>query len=359
MRMTPALVLVGSMLVVWAAIIAVVVVPTYTIPDRPSEIWRPLTPLEERGQKLFIANGCTYCHSQYIRPMDWDIGSERIAKSEDYYRMTPHLLGSERTGPDLSQEGGEHSDDWQIAHFINPRFTRPESLMPSFAFLERGGAAALQRYVQGSAAKPRKSARTQPGDLDALVAYVQSRGWRDADYRTARQRYWQSKAVAAFMAGPDANIEWLHSMVPAGWRNIPNPYPADSASISRGQKIYQQFCIGCHGPVGDGQGPAAPYLLPRPLNFTTLKRHLVGGKYIGGILYYQIMNGITGTAMPYHKKDLESEKIWDVSNFIAANFIGYTDSNVEPKGIDASYETPETRGKAPVFVPPTTGRPTR
>ena len=29
------------------------------------------------------------------------------------------------------------------------------------------------------------------------------------------------------------------------------------------------------------------------------------------------MNGITGTAMPYFKRDLESEKIWDVSNYVA------------------------------------------
>ncbi|HBD10316.1 MAG TPA: cytochrome-c oxidase, partial [Syntrophobacteraceae bacterium] len=36
---------------------------------------------------------------------------------------------------DLSQEGGEHPDDWHLAHFINPRFVRPESIMPSWEFL--------------------------------------------------------------------------------------------------------------------------------------------------------------------------------------------------------------------------------
>jgi mono/diheme cytochrome c family protein len=50
------------------------------------------------------------------------------------------------------------------------------------------------------------------------------------------------------------------------------------------------------------------------------------------------MNGITGTAMPYFKKALESEKIWDVSNFIAVWFVGYTDADTSPRGIDASYE---------------------
>ncbi len=74
-----------------------------------------------------------------------------------------------------------------------------------------------------------------------------------------------------------------------------------------------------------------------------LKRHLVNGRYIGGILYYQIMNGVTGSAMPYFKKILESDKIWDVSNYIAVSFIAYTDSNRDPRGIDAALEDPRER----------------
>jgi cytochrome c oxidase cbb3-type subunit II len=80
------------------------------------------------------------------------------------------------------------------------------------------------------------------------------------------------------------------------------------------------------------------YVSPPPLNFTTLRRHLVENKYIGGIFYYQIMNGITGTAMPYFKRHLESEKIWDLANYLGVSFLGYTDATIEPHGIDASYE---------------------
>ena len=81
-------------------------------------------------------------------------------------------------------------------------------------------------------------------------------------------------------------------------------------------------------------GPAEPFLYPPPLNFTILK----GRGVSGGILYYQIMNGITGTAMPYFKKDLESEKIWDVGDYVAQNFIGESDAGAAPKGIPAAYE---------------------
>jgi cbb3-type cytochrome c oxidase subunit II len=317
MKMTPALVVIGGLLVFWASTFIAVILPSMTLQEKPSEAWRQWSDLEDQGHDLYVANGCSYCHSQFVRAIDSGLGAERIAERGDYFRYNPAILGTERTGPDLSQAGGEHPDDWHLAHFFNPRYTRPMSLMPSWEFLGRE-------------------------DVDRLTAYVQSLGGTDADYRVARQKRWKEQALAAYKAGPDKNVEWLHANVPAVWRPMPNPYPATEADLERGKAVYQQYCINCHGPMGDGQGPAAKYVDPPPLNFTTLRRHLVDGKYIGGIFYYQIMNGITGTGMPYFKRELESEKIWDVSNYIAVSFVGYTDAGIEPRGIEASYEPPWT-----------------
>jgi cytochrome c oxidase cbb3-type subunit 2 len=310
MKMTPTAIIAGSLLILIAVVLVVVILPyANTSKTIPSDLFRNRSTIEANGRKLYISNGCVYCHTQSIRAIDWGLGAERIAEAGDYIKDHPILLGSQRTGPDLSQEGGEHPDDWHLAHFINPRFTRPLSIMPPFEFLKEKSIETLTRYVQGL-------------------------GMKNADRRMERQTLWKQKSIDAYESGVDQNVAWIHDNVPKGWRTIPTPYPATNAGLARGRKIYQDFCFGCHGPVGDGMGPAQPYIYPPPLNFTILK----GRGISGGIIYYQIMNGITGTAMPYFKRELESEKIWDVGNFIAKYFIDQIDANMEPKGIDAAYE---------------------
>ena len=309
LKMTPTVVVLGGIFILAVIVFTVVYWPWATKVEQPSDIFRFRTAAEDEGRKIYIANGCINCHSQSVRLVDWGLGAERIAQAGDYVNDRPILLGSIRTGPDLSQAGGEHPDDWHIAHFINPRYTRPNSIMPPWEFLGKENINTLTRYVQGL-------------------------GFKMADIRMDRQKYWKEESTKAYEAGPEANVKWLHDNVPEGWHNVPNPYPTTEAGLARGHKIYQDFCLGCHGPVGDGMGPAQPWIYPPPLNFTILK----GRGVSGGILYYQIMNGITGTAMPYFKRDLESQKIWEVGDYVAVYFIDESDANTDPRGIDSSWE---------------------
>jgi cytochrome c oxidase cbb3-type subunit 2 len=41
-----------------------------------------------------------------------------------------------------------------------------------------------------------------------------------------------------------------------------------TGKATRGQSLYKRFCIGCHGPLGDGQGENAQWIDPKPRNFT-------------------------------------------------------------------------------------------
>src|SRR3984957_15647437 len=86
-----------------------------------------------RGRQIYVREGCFYCHSQFTRLQDRGYGP--LVKAGDYVLEAPHQLGTARTGPDLTNEGGRMSSQWQKAHLINPRAVKPGSIMPSFSFL--------------------------------------------------------------------------------------------------------------------------------------------------------------------------------------------------------------------------------
>ncbi len=149
LKMTPTVVVLGGIVILAVIVFGVVYWPWATKIEQPSAIFRHRSAEEEKGRLIYIANGCVNCHTQSIRLVDWGLGAERIAQAGDYVADRPILLGSVRTGPDLSQEGGEHPDDWHVAHFINPRYTRPNSIMPAWEFLGNEKIRLLTRYVQG------------------------------------------------------------------------------------------------------------------------------------------------------------------------------------------------------------------
>ena len=99
---------------------------------------RPYTPLELAGRNIYIREGCYLCHSQMIRPFRDETeryGHYSLAAESMYDH--PFQWGSKRTGPDLARVGNKYSDEWHRAHLVNPRSVVPESIMPSYAFLEQ------------------------------------------------------------------------------------------------------------------------------------------------------------------------------------------------------------------------------
>src|SRR6266481_2656140 len=96
----------------------------------------PLTPLQAEGRDVYVANGCGYCHTQQVRPLPQDKIFGRPSAPGDFAFQTPELLGSERTGPDLTNAGvRQPSTVWQFIHLYNPRAVVPESIMPGFDWM--------------------------------------------------------------------------------------------------------------------------------------------------------------------------------------------------------------------------------
>ena len=97
------------------------------------------------GKNIYISEGCVGCHTQQVRNVDMDkVFGKRPGMAADYAHMkrmsvwvnTATLMGTERTGPDLTDVGNRQpSKDWHLMHLFNPRSVVGQSIMPSYEWL--------------------------------------------------------------------------------------------------------------------------------------------------------------------------------------------------------------------------------
>lgn len=75
--------------------------------------------------------------------------------------------------------------------------------------------------------------------------------------------------------------------------------------LASGERVYLRNCAGCHGLDGDGAGPAARYLVPRPRNFRhgTFKFTSTdnGMRPLRSDLMQVVTRGLAGSSMPEHR----------------------------------------------------------
>ncbi|GAB1478637.1 cytochrome-c oxidase, cbb3-type subunit II [Paracoccaceae bacterium] len=114
------------------------IAPLFTIDETVETLpdMRVYTPLELAGRNIYVREGCYACHSQMVRSLADELdryGPYSLASESAYDH--PMLWGSKRTGPDLARLGGKYSDDWHVAHLIDPRSVVPASIMPSYPWL--------------------------------------------------------------------------------------------------------------------------------------------------------------------------------------------------------------------------------
>lgn len=95
----------------------------------------PLSAAAQRGRDIYVGNGCSYCHTQQVRPLAQDKVWGRPSVAGDYAYAQPELLGTERTGPDLTNVGARQSDVWEEIHLYQPRSLVAQSIMPSYRWM--------------------------------------------------------------------------------------------------------------------------------------------------------------------------------------------------------------------------------
>lgn len=86
-----------------------------------------------------------------------------------------------------------------------------------------------------------------------------------------------------------------------------------TGNAKRGKALYVRYCIFCHGPEGDGRGESAPYLDPKPRDFTKAvfkcRSTPNGSLPLDSDLYDTISRGIHASGMPSWKPLLRQERV--------------------------------------------------
>ncbi|MBI4509021.1 MAG: c-type cytochrome [Deltaproteobacteria bacterium] len=100
-------------------------------------------------------------------------------------------------------------------------------------------------------------------------------------------------------------------------RAEPQPRRANQGNAT---VLYNRYCLACHGERGDGQGPAAPWLYPKPRDFTTGRAKWrttpSGLPPTGEDLGRVIREGAPGTSMPAFEGILDPNDIAELVAFI-------------------------------------------
>jgi cytochrome c oxidase cbb3-type subunit 2 len=220
----------------------------------------PLTELQAEGREVYVASGCSYCHTQQVRPLPQDRIFGRASAPGDFAYQTPELLGSERTGPDLTNIGmRQPSAVWQYIHLYNPRAVVPESIMPAFDWLFEN----VDRAPEGvtpvalpKAYAPATGVVVPTHEAQALLAYLLSLEQPALPVDGAAH----GGAMRAMARGGE------HVAADAG--HASSTPAATAAAVATGQgydaakgrALFTANCAACHQATGQGLPGAFPPL---------------------------------------------------------------------------------------------------
>lgn len=75
-----------------------------------------------------------------------------------------------------------------------------------------------------------------------------------------------------------------------------------SVDLHRGQEVYEERCAQCHGVTGDGQGPAAKFMYPKPRDYRRGVFKFISAPYgfrpLRSDIVRTVRLGVRGTSMP-------------------------------------------------------------
>lgn len=227
-----------------------------------------LDPKLQKGRALYAQN-CSVCHGERGQGSSLPVGGS----------VPPRDLASPQARAELSRER-------MLASVTQGR---PGTAMPNFgARLSAADIEAVVDYVRVALMVPASDS----------ISGVRAHGGRSNDGGAV-----VSNAKLPGPVGVDMSLP------------MPNGLKGDPV---KGGKFYNANCATCHGVKGDGKGPRAYFINPKPRNFTDTASRAVFNR---PIIYSVTSMGKLGTEMPAWSKVLTDQEIANVSEYVFRQFI--------------------------------------
>jgi len=233
-----------------------------------------------RGRQIY-ARTCSVCHgdrgagsmwaSANLRPAPRDFSSPQARVELTRERMLASVAGG-RPGTAMSGYGGKFSAD---------------------------DIAAVVDYIRGSFMR----ADAAPG-----ISGTHARGVPSAPSSPSTR---STPATPAAAAPPQT--------APVAKADMKLPLPLGlHGDVAAGRKFYDANCATCHGVKGDGQGPRAYFINPKPRIFTSAESRALLNR---PAIYAGVSAGRRGTEMPAWDKVLTPQEMANVSEYLFRSFI--------------------------------------
>ena len=164
-------------------------------------------------------------------------------------------------------------------------------------------------------------------DVEALAAWTEHLLLLGLQQRVDAS--YQASGVAPM---PSVEFYWNHARKNLISTTTPKT-PTSKESVERGRDLFlgpKGNCWSCHGNDGAGKGPVSfdahqqEYLLSDSWGNEIRLADLNLGQFRGGNqpeqLWHRIQQGVAGTPMPNMTHKLSAKEIWDLVNFLLAEF---------------------------------------
>ena len=147
-------------------------------------------------------------------------------------------------------------------------------------------------------------------DMEAVVDYIRSAFMRiDADVGISGTQAHGGPAVPAGRTPAPA---------PLVKANMSLPMPSGlTGNVAAGRRFYDANCATCHGVKGDGKGPRAYFINPKPRVLISPESRAIFNR---PAIFAAVSAGKLGTEMPAWSKVLEAQEIANVTEYVFQAF---------------------------------------